>query len=1036
MRQTTNSTFVSSSGGSNPTRVSSGGGQQQPSPFAQNMAKSMTIEEMRFLHQRALNEAESKRTELKLVLASRYRELVGSSDEVIKMKERAQELHDLVQALPSLMEKLVKPHAESKEEKYEQNTIDAETEIISRNNYLQKCRQRLSNLPRVIYRAIDKNDVHKATMKLIELFTVIASCTDNYPLANSLSSVPHAKLSTIFDSSLDLQIKMIFLQVQTLPGKISRLASNVLGSAASYGKSIENPFIGAQKSAAALASLDSMKMGPIDDRADWLLNTYFESKGRLLVHLLGKLVSPLPQDANKNSGARNAEKILSKIVLILQYDIVLHPYQIFVLRDFPVGNDGDATSIMRTLPAFDREEVRAKCSKFLSSHLQLLRSKVKAVLVSIAGTTASALGQIRQSLYDKTDGLESIQKLNENGICTWDEAVHTMVDIHTVFNNASDAASDITTQKFSLWGALFSNTFSSLVHSLLTTAFQSVHTNVMTSLRASLANAPPVASILPHEAYRNTLKIATILDNSLHKVSEDAHELLVHAEERIESERRLRQSLYVQTCEILGRLICEVRRLAFAESKAQSDAAKQLIIGRLCYLLKFRLTSLPTLLSSESSPATMLGTFGMIHSIDLKSAFELADHDEDGLITFEEAMEAVESAFAGTPFHGAEMVRETLLLSADGKESKSSNLGSSSSVTIGELSLLTARGLRHETTGPESALGTFQHALDGIVAGCIAKWSSSALSGACDTFGKSLQDFMVTSYNVDDDEWCRMFAAADDMNESIAERNQKGVSPFLVGIFLECAIVLSRNTCPSDSLPPIPTKEYATSLGMDAVGRKVTTLTNTMRRTLLAHTVSFVVSRLNGELHQPGQNFSSACQSSAIQLHADVTFLQRCVLKITTGRANDGTVEEEGAESISSFQDSLLKLENFLKEMGSLHSDVSFIGSTNAKHQQVLESSDQFFSSLFGRAPESNFSPVVDLTGTTIGTSTLFHLPLNSTRRFTVLPVQADRSLNDIQLRGAYTKEKEQAAAEKQEQASGNVMSSGFGFFSSMLKKK
>ena len=72
------------------------------------MAKSMTIEQMRELHRQALSEAEAKRTELRLVLASRYRELVGSSDEVIKMKERSQELYDLVHALPHLMEKVSK----------------------------------------------------------------------------------------------------------------------------------------------------------------------------------------------------------------------------------------------------------------------------------------------------------------------------------------------------------------------------------------------------------------------------------------------------------------------------------------------------------------------------------------------------------------------------------------------------------------------------------------------------------------------------------------------------------------------------------------------------------------------------------------------------------------------------------------------------------------------------------------------------------------------------------------------------------------
>jgi Vps51/Vps67 len=79
---------------------------QGSTQYNQAIAKSMTIDEMRLLHQKALGDAEAKRTELRLVLASRYRELVGSSDEVTKMRERSTELHQLVHALPSLMAKL------------------------------------------------------------------------------------------------------------------------------------------------------------------------------------------------------------------------------------------------------------------------------------------------------------------------------------------------------------------------------------------------------------------------------------------------------------------------------------------------------------------------------------------------------------------------------------------------------------------------------------------------------------------------------------------------------------------------------------------------------------------------------------------------------------------------------------------------------------------------------------------------------------------------------------------------------------------
>jgi hypothetical protein len=52
-----------------------------------------------------------------------------------------------------------------------------------------------------------------------------------------------------------------------------------------------------------------------------------------------------------------------------------------------------------------------------------------------------------------------------------------------------------------------------------------------------------------------------------------------------------------------------------------------------------------------------------------------------------------------------------------------------------------------------------------------------------------------------------------------------------------------------------------------------------------------------------------------------------------------------------------------------------------------------------------------------------------------LLPVQTDRSLSDLQLRGKYIKEKVETES-RQEAQGGSVMSSGLGFFSSMLKKK
>jgi hypothetical protein len=657
--------------------------------------------------------------------------------------------------------------------------------------------------------------------------------------------------------------------------------------------------------------------------------------------------------------------------------------------------------------------------RFLAAHLPLIRTKVKSVLLTIAGTTASALGQIRQSLYDKTDGADSMDRFNEGGVCMWTEAVFSIIDSRTVFADG-DASQQ---NRFSLWGALFSNTFSSLVHSLLTTSFQSVHTGVVSTLRNSLASAPPVASILPHEAYRNALKIATDLDRSLLKVSEDAHELLVHAEERIESERRLRQSLYVQTCEIMGRLICELRRMATRTPNDTSDTTKELVIGRLCFLLKFRLSSLCTLLSPDSSPASMNSTGGMISFVDLQSAFELADDDEDGLVSFSEAMEAVESAFSGTPFNGSDMVRESLLLSSDGKESALGqhgiNLGIPTNVTLNELTLLTARGLRHDEV---SALRTIQNSLDDIVDDSLQRWSKFALSYSSSVFGNSINASIEAAGRISDDEWQRIFS----VSEPAQSRSCRGVSPHFVGFLLDVGSALNGNICPSDWMSPVPSLEYASALGSLADGTAtVSTCMDTFRRALMRSSFEVASTLVDDAVKADnGNRFEASCVSALVQWHVDVSFLMSCYLEF--GNVKGVSPADTRLEAAFHFINDLLQKHNVPPS--------SLTGLASDRHQHVFETSDLFFTSLFGQGVGSNASPASELISSSDGTDPLFYGPILSSRRFTLLPVQADRSLNDIQLRRKYAKEKE--GMDQPETTSGNVISGGFGFLSNMLKTK
>jgi Vps51/Vps67 len=319
------------------TMLSSGGG------LAHSMAKSMTLDEMRVVHQRALRDAEAKRMELRLVLASRYRELVGSSDEVIKMNERAAELLDLVQNLPQLLDRVANAHPsavalaalDSSSLQEEKLDVSADEDDSRRINAI---RANLANFPRLIHRALYKKDVFLATTTLLDLFTLIASLTDRYPVATSLSKIDSTmKQTVVVDETLEAQMRMLFLQMESLPAKLRRDATRML----------ENENVDARQAAAAAAALFllSNKSDP-----EALLTAYFEAKAKLTLEALGRL----------SQAAENAEVVLTKIVAILQMDVIIHPYQIFILRNLDVGNE---EILNASLPFFDKEMVKEKCSK-------------------------------------------------------------------------------------------------------------------------------------------------------------------------------------------------------------------------------------------------------------------------------------------------------------------------------------------------------------------------------------------------------------------------------------------------------------------------------------------------------------------------------------------------------------------------------------------------------------------------------------------------------------------------------------------------
>jgi len=1120
--------------------------------YVQSISKSLTIDEMRQLHQRALADAEAKQTELRLVLASRYRELVGSSDEVLKMRERSEELHQLVHAIPKLLTTLVqeqegmtqKIQAVVKGEacpvsaapNAEEESKEEDTDKDQHHHALLQLRQQVSILPRMVHRALDQHNLHGAALNLVELFRLLAQQTDAYPLATKLAQSSSAAAAAAAhsaglvypkfqDVALAAQMKMTFLHVQTLPDKITRLSHQMLERAASYGPLLNDqpPVFGAQWSAAALSALHMLNNTLTNTSSDdkTLLDLYYDSKAKLLQSLLAQLHTASGTSAdvaninidettfNKSAAPDNAEEILSKILLILQYDVILHPYQMFCLQNFPITTNSVATNggvkkptaalILQSMPTFDAKIVRAKCSHFLAAHLPLLRTKVKSILVSIAGTTASALGQMRQSLYDKTDGADCMALLRDakTNFCTWSDAVASLVDIPTVAAGGGmpvlPASAD--GSRFSLWSALFSNTFSSLVHNILTTSFHSVHTKVVSTLRTSLASAPPLEAMRPHEAYRNALKIATDLDQALWNVRKDAHELLVHAEEREESERRLRLSLYVQTCEIMGRLVCELRRMILmtssgcAGNKTGTDAVQELIVGRLCYLLKFRLTSLPTLLDPMSAPssagaatsgaAPAGSSSGMISLLELQSAFELADDNDDGLITFDEAMEAVDSAFSGTPFHGAEMVRQTLLLHSSGSGKapiSSSNLMVSPpqsainidlnlevstatnvapaaapvNVTLSELTLLTARGLRHDTRGSNSALGTVQKALDDIVENCFQEWAKASLCPALGTLADRTEDFFKVASITTEDEWHRLYHTGVSAGSGVEK-----VSPSVVGYLLDVCSVLNRTVFPSDSLFPVPSMEYAASLGIVATtSDQVPTMKDTIRWSLLRQSVTFAANnyqdalaeyeRKQGLTEEDGRKkYHPAPVSAFLQLKTDLSFIEVCYFERLQSSLPVKFKQLQAREDILGASKSLLSrlLDATESELRRHPSAAAAARHIPEAHQRVLEANDLFLSSLLGGADDAagvstSFAPPVNASTANSASTPWIHNALPSSRRFAFLPVQSDRGLTEMQLRKYGKKNGQESERVEQDDSAGlgQNLQKGFGFFSNMLR--
>ena len=313
------------------------------------MVQSMTMEEMRALHHRAVADADAKRQELRLVLASRYRELVGSSEDVVHMRDRALELQQVVQALPQLILKLSDGSLLAQPEDQGDAVVEDNHATLEKEHNSDRLRQELLDRLRVLLRVLDAPDVLGATLALRHLCTGIAARTTAHPLANACSwkTIHHNEEEKEEDDPrLQLQMRIICAQIQPFPGEIRARAHQMLALP--------------HADPAALVSL--YLLPPPPDNAptttpEGLLVTYFHhAKTQCLQALLDQLSA-----ADDTAVLTDAKDLLSNIVLLLQQDIIVYPYQMFVLRKFSGGG-----AVHQHLPLFDADRVRYHCSRYVS----------------------------------------------------------------------------------------------------------------------------------------------------------------------------------------------------------------------------------------------------------------------------------------------------------------------------------------------------------------------------------------------------------------------------------------------------------------------------------------------------------------------------------------------------------------------------------------------------------------------------------------------------------------------------------------------
>ena len=285
------------------------------------------------------------------------------------------------------------------------------------------------------------------------------------------------------------------------------------------------------------------------------------------------------------------------------------------------------------------------------------------------------------------------------------------------------------------------------------------------------------------------------------------------------------------------------------------------------------------------------------------------------------------------------------------------------------------------------------------------------------------------------------------INDGLTQRQKivvGHVSPHFLSYLLAVATVLNRSICPADSLPPVSSLDYAKSLGICfSEGDEIVNMMVTIRGSLLGEAVLSMSQSLKEEVcdshggADKSEILKECSPSSLIQLLMDVRFVNRCFFE----RNQNGFLST--SDFIDDSRGIMTQLSQRLSDYvkAAVEDGLSVDRAISERHSQVFVSCGLFLSSIFGEDDHDKHSSLSDFVSNGVGgtslllSSSLVTNPLTSSRRFTLLPIQAEKSLTELQLRGRYKKVREEKESNK-DVSSGNALGSGFGFLSSMLSTK